>query len=82
MPQLQLTVSVFLVCCAILSGVTIFYQTRPADREVQLPINDDESSGMGDESQSKDPFEVTMPEDVIDGYPIAEQEFWTRVRFS
>lgn len=81
MPQLQLAVTVVLVCCAILSGVAIFYQTRSADREVQLPVNDDETTGVDDVSQTKDPFEVTMPEDVIDGYPIAEEKFWVRVRF-
>ena len=82
MPQLQLAATVFLVCCAIVSGVAIFYQGKAPDREIQLPINNDEIPGLDDGTKSDDPFEVTTPEDVIDGYPVAERKFWVRVRNS
>lgn len=80
MPQLQLAVGAFLVCCALLSGTAIVFQDRKPDREIQLSENNDEISGLNDGMEVEDPFEVATAEDVLDGYPIAEEKFWVQVR--
>jgi hypothetical protein len=40
---------------------------------IQLPVNDEPNG------HAYDPFDVTKPEDLVDGYPIKAAEFWGRV---
>ena len=34
----------------------------------------------GEEGLLRDPFDVTEPEDLVDGQPVDEERFWNRVR--
>ena len=75
MPALQLPFDIILCCSALVSAAVFAYEARPKDRQVQLPTYDD-----GEREHVDDPFDVTKPEDIIDGYPIREEEFWAKVR--
>lgn len=58
-------------CCSLI----VFYLTRDKEGKVQLPTHVNESSNVG-----HDPFDVTTPEDIIDGYPIDADAFWALMR--
>jgi hypothetical protein len=34
------------------------------------------------EEEGKDPFDVSTPEDVVDGFPVGEAKFWARVHLA
>ena len=74
MPRFQLPVVVVLVVAASFS-LSVFYFTQPSKGKIKLPIHTEDD----DEPHLPDPFDVTKPEDLIDGYPIDEQAFWVRV---
>ncbi|KAL5499202.1 hypothetical protein ACEPAH_1720 [Sanghuangporus vaninii] len=78
MPRFQLEVDIVLCCAALLSAVIYVVQSRPKEGAVKLPIYED--SELNDAAEFDDPFNVTKPEDVIDGYPIREGEFWSKIR--
>ena len=78
MPSFQLEVGIVLCCCALFSASVFLWQRRPEEGAVKLPIHNDEE--LDGAIESDDPFDVTKPEDVIDGYPIREEEFWRKVR--
>ena len=72
MPQYQLPVAVALGACALISA-GLFVLAKPVDDgKVQLPE-------ILRDSTSADPFDVTKPEDIIDGEPVDEKRFWARV---
>ncbi len=73
MPQYQLLVSVVLVATALCSASLLFLARPSPEGKIKLPefIQD---------GALQDPFDVTKPEDVIDGEPIDEADFWARVR--
>lgn len=73
---LELWVAIALATSACSSSV-VFYFTREQEGKIHLPTHVDESE---DAVHGNDPFEVTTPEDIIDGYPIYEDAFWTSVR--
>lgn len=79
MPQYQLEVAVFLTCCALLSCVFVYRaaRTEDTDASIALPIY----NGSLDDSKDalEDPFNVTTAEDMVDGQPIREEEFWRKV---
>ncbi|EJC98304.1 multidrug resistance-associated ABC transporter [Fomitiporia mediterranea MF3/22] len=78
MPRYQLEVAIVLCCSALLSAAVFALQRRPKEGAIKLPLYDDgELIGA---TESDDPFNVTKPEDVIDGYPIREEEFWRKIR--
>lgn len=77
MPRLEFEISVALVVSVVLSGIVLWI-TREKEGKVQLPTHVDDES-LGDGFLGGDPFDVTKPEDVIDGYPIDEDEFWKKV---
>ncbi|EKM77362.1 hypothetical protein AGABI1DRAFT_130448 [Agaricus bisporus var. burnettii JB137-S8] len=80
MPRLEFEISVALVVSVVLSGIVLWI-TREKEGKVQLPTHvDDESLGDGFLGGG-DPFDVTKPEDVIDGYPIDEDEFWKKMQW-
>ena len=78
MPRFQLEVGILLCCAALLSAVVYVVQKRPKEGAVKLPIYDD--GELNEAAEFDDPFNVTTPGDVIDGYPIREEEFWSNVR--
>lgn len=73
MPQYQLEVAIFLTVGAACS--LAWTLSQPKDGQIKLPVYDD---GYEHGSQP-DPFDVTKPEDMIDGYPLDEQAFWMTV---
>jgi hypothetical protein len=75
MPRFQLEVALALAVSAC-GSLTVFYLTRTKEGKVQLPTYIDESE---DGLNGNDPFDVTKPEDIIDGYPIEGDAFWTKV---
>jgi len=75
MPRFQLPIAVILIVSTALSFV-VFILTRRTEGKIQLPTHSNEE----DEALKHDPFNVTKAEDVVDGYPIDEQAFWSRVR--
>ena len=79
MTQFQLEIGIFLCCCAVVSSLFFYRATRPEDSKIALPIRNG-SLGHEDEREVDDPFNVTTPEDMVDGFPIREEEFWRKVR--
>ncbi|EDR07940.1 multidrug resistance-associated ABC transporter [Laccaria bicolor S238N-H82] len=76
MPRFQLPAAGILAGSAFASLIT-FYLTRSPEGKIQLPTSVDAS----EEYLGSDPFDVTTPEDVIDGYPIQAEAFWCRMRW-
>lgn len=72
MPLYQLPVAATLAASAVTS-FAVFLRTQPTEGKIKLTGGDDEHY---------DAFDVTTPEDIIDGDPIDEQGFWSRVRES
>lgn len=70
MPLYQLPIAAVLAASAVTSFAA-FLGTQPTEGKIRLTEGDDEQN---------DAFDVTKPEDIIDGYPIDEQGFWSRVR--
>jgi len=72
--QLEIAVALF---ASVLGSLIVSYFTRPQDGKIRLPIHAGESLGTSD---SRDPLDVTTPDDIIDGYPIDEEKFWEQAR--
>ncbi|KDQ53279.1 hypothetical protein JAAARDRAFT_72568 [Jaapia argillacea MUCL 33604] len=75
MPRYQLAIAIALAAAALVSLTVFWFYPPQPEGKIQLPIYTDE-----DRSGEPDPFDVTKPEDVVDGHPIEEQAFWNRVR--
>ncbi|TFK34287.1 multidrug resistance-associated ABC transporter [Crucibulum laeve] len=75
MPRFQLEIAIVLAVSALGSASTIYF-TRPKDGKIQLPTLSDED-GI---ASVRDPFDVTKPEDLIDGHPIEGEGFWKRMQ--
>ncbi|KAG6812192.1 hypothetical protein H0H92_003997 [Tricholoma furcatifolium] len=78
MPRFQLEVCVLLAAAA-LSSAGLFYLNRPREGKVQLPTQGTLEPLQG-ERVGHDPFDVTTPEDVVDGYPIDGDAFWSKMK--
>ena len=76
MPPFQLPVAIALAASGLVS-LAVFWLMRPKEGKIQLPIVSDD---LDEPYSQKDPFDVTRPEDVVDGEPIDEAGFWARVR--
>ncbi|KAF9234929.1 hypothetical protein BU15DRAFT_78554 [Melanogaster broomeanus] len=74
MLEYQLPLAAVLAATAV-GSIVVLYLTRPRKGKIQLPTHGDE-----DEPLLRDPFDVTRPEDIVDGYPINEDAFWDKVR--
>lgn len=75
MPEFQLPVAVTLAASAVCS--LAFYTLSSSDEgKVQLPVSAQDADG---EPLLKDPFDVTRPEDLVDGEPLNEGPFWAQV---
>ena len=73
MPVYQLHVAVALAVTLVVSLVA--YLAYGIQEKTTLPTYVE-----GEEGLSRDPFDVTKPEDFVDGTPIDEDGFWKRVR--
>ena len=72
MPLFQVQVAIALVACEVFSALLLI-AVKPDEGKVKLPqVVEDESL--------QDPFDVTKPEDIVDGEPVDEDKFWARVR--
>lgn len=69
----QLPVAIALLVSATLSFAFLLKSKK--DGKLQLPIHADED----DRPVGHDSFDITKPEDVVDGYPIDEEGFWSGV---
>ncbi|OAX34300.1 multidrug resistance-associated ABC transporter [Rhizopogon vinicolor AM-OR11-026] len=76
MPPHQLLLAEALVGAAILSSFTLFL-ARSQQQKIHLPTIQDASLA---DDVDQDPFDVTKPEDFIDGEPIDEDAFWAKMR--
>ncbi|KAJ7185377.1 multidrug resistance-associated ABC transporter [Mycena filopes] len=73
MPLYQLEIACSLAITAVCSSLFL-YLNRSVEGKIHLPLHSDESE-PGD-----DAFDVTRPEDVLDGYPIDGDRFWATIR--
>ncbi|KAJ7635025.1 multidrug resistance-associated ABC transporter [Roridomyces roridus] len=73
MPLYQLEIAVALAVSAVGSSVFL-YLNRPTEGKIQLPLHTE------DNDLQVDPFDVTKPEDITDGYPIDGEAFWAKTR--
>ena len=73
MPQYQLPVAAALGACALFSAALLILSKPVNDGKVKLPE-------ILQDSTSQDPFNITRPEDIIEGEPVDEARFWSRVR--
>lgn len=78
MPRFQFEISVALTISA-LGSILVFYLTRAQEGKIHLPAYSEDSESE-DGLRGHDPFDVTTPEDIIDGYPIDIDAFWAKVR--
>ena len=74
MPLFQLPVAAILASSAILS---LAYRHFSASKrgKIALPLTSESPL-----EPRHDPFDVTSPEDIIDGEPVDETSFWVNVR--
>jgi hypothetical protein len=75
MPQYQLEVAILLVASAACS-LGVFYLTKPKEGQIKLSVDNDDGYERGTQP---DPFDVTKPEDMIDGHALDERGFWAKV---
>jgi hypothetical protein len=76
MSQYQLAVAILLAASVVCSLVT-FYLTQPKEGKIKLSVEHDDGYERGTQP---DPFDVTIPEDMIDGHALDEHGFWVKVR--
>lgn len=75
MPPYQLPVAIGLFLSATTSFI-VYLLSHPHEGKIKLPTFLQDAD---DEEPLKDPFDVTKAEDVVDGEPIEEEAFWSRV---
>ncbi|KAJ7240591.1 multidrug resistance-associated ABC transporter [Mycena rebaudengoi] len=75
MPLYQFEIAVGLAASAVCSGAFLLLN-RPSEGKIQLPLLADSDPAHYED----DPFDVTRPEDIIDGYPIDGDAFWAKIR--
>jgi hypothetical protein len=75
MAPYQFQVSVALAVSVLLS-LLVFYFGQPQEGKIRL---DAESEPEVGDPVLHDPFDVTRPEDVVDGFPVDEAKFWAKV---
>lgn len=68
--RFQLQIAVVLLFGAVASAVAFWWNSKTSEGKIQLPLHGD---------SEHDPFDVTVPMDLVDGYPVEEQQFWTKV---
>jgi hypothetical protein len=77
MPLYQLQIAIALAAFSVCSAGLFFVRNLgPAEGKVQLPNH---VEGVEETYPDGDPFDVATPEDLLDGYPIDEAQFWAKV---
>jgi hypothetical protein len=84
MRPFQLPVAILLAIGALCSMVVLCLRRSSANEgKIRLSLDhlDIDSDAECDiqEDNFPDPFDVVKPEDIIDGYPVDEAEFWEKV---
>ncbi|KAI0754233.1 multidrug resistance-associated ABC transporter [Daedaleopsis nitida] len=74
MPDYQLPVAIALAVTLVGSLTTYAWSAKDAGKTA-LP-----TFAEGEEALARDPFDVTKPEDLVDGTPVDEDAFWKRMR--
>ena len=74
MPQYQLHVAIALAV-TLVGSFTAYVYSGSKSRKDALP-----TFVEGEEGLARDPFDVTKPEDFVDGAPVNEDGFWKQVR--
>ncbi len=84
MARFQLEVGLFLCACSLLSLLFFALDWKRGREEghIQLPLHDDGEEELDGGTSQNDPFPITKPVDMLDGYPIREDDFWREVRSS
>ncbi|KZT70050.1 P-loop containing nucleoside triphosphate hydrolase protein [Daedalea quercina L-15889] len=72
MPQYQLEVAIVLAASAVCS-LSVFLLSQPKQGKIHLPEE-------AEEELERDPFDVTKPEDFVDGTPVNGEAFWHTMR--
>ena len=73
MAQFQLhAVTLF---AGLATSVALLTIAGPREKPAGLPMSSD-----GDRELLRDPFDVTKPEYFVDGVPLDQDRFWSRVR--
>ncbi|CAE6501788.1 unnamed protein product [Rhizoctonia solani] len=73
-----LTASIIADVCAF-SSALLFLFSRP--KRLELPTTGDyEPSERLEGDERKDPFDIATREDIIDGYPLHEEKFWSKAK--
>ncbi|TBU28095.1 multidrug resistance-associated ABC transporter [Dichomitus squalens] len=76
MPAYQLHVAAALGVALLVSATNyVLSGTKEKEGKTALP-----TFVEGEEGLLRDPFDVTEPEDLVDGQPLDEQRFWNRMR--
>lgn len=75
MPLYQLPIAIALSVSAVCSGIG-FLATKEDDGKIKLPtfVTEDEN-----DQPLQDPFDIAKPEDLVDGEPLNEEQFWSKV---
>ncbi|KAH9478408.1 ABC transporter 7 [Psilocybe cubensis] len=71
----QLPIAIVLAVSTAASLI-VFFLSRTQEGKIKLS-NDDAADN---EIYQHDAFDVTRPEDILDGFPIEEEQFWRRMR--
>ncbi|KAL1948837.1 hypothetical protein VTO73DRAFT_10643 [Trametes versicolor] len=74
MPEYQLHVAIALTA-GLATSLGLFLLAGPEEKKTALP-----TFVEGDEALERDPFDVATAEDFVDGTPIDEQRFWSKMR--
>ncbi|CAK5268423.1 unnamed protein product [Mycena citricolor] len=64
---------------ATLLGISRWRSAR-REGKIKLPVSDGVQNGNNPGVQRYDPFDVTTPEDVLEGYPLEEESFWDGIK--
>ncbi|KDQ21679.1 hypothetical protein BOTBODRAFT_26106 [Botryobasidium botryosum FD-172 SS1] len=76
----ELHLSVALVVGALLSTI-IFFLSQPKRIQLESDYEPLEGEDPYDaDLQGRDMFDIAKPEDMVDGFPINEAEFWAKIR--
>ncbi|KAJ7826783.1 multidrug resistance-associated ABC transporter [Mycena olivaceomarginata] len=84
MPRFQLEIAVALNVSATVSAVLLYLNRSNAkEGKIRLPLHagsDAPQIASEEMYPDGDPFDVTTSEDLLDGYPLQEEKFWTQMR--
>lgn len=84
MRSLHLPFAILSALLTLISAAIVIARHVRARPRVHLPTHNqeplvDQCGHLPEAGDNLDPFNVSQPEDFIDGYPLHEEEFWKRV---